>query len=1330
MKSNRFVSKIFAIVMIMALLSPSAPGGLAAAGGAHHAQRADFTADEQSIPAVLPGNAPTATIQVSPNSGYPTQVINAFGVASVSETQVRLAWVYGSLEQTITGAVIETTASSYSAQVSVPIDAPAGPAQVCATVTGSAGAAFTCVDFTITEPPAGSVVGLAPVSDTQAQEAGALNATFHLFNQAGQSVASAPVGADGSFYLSNVPAGNYRAAIEGQTSEPILFSTVSVLPGKEAVTRKLVMTPENTYLDGMPCYETAAHVTMVAGTPSHLNDFGIVEPDRFGWTYMRNVLGPKPTPKPSGSYDFGMYISGIPLTVSFTSFVQRDGNTQVDRVDYYTQIGKNTPVFVGSSNTKPYPVSMDVGQLPPGQAMLLAVPVVNGQALCTSRYTIQMVTDPMTNSKFQPGSSTVWDSTNKVYYFSGTIPNVLGLLPAKFDTPSLPLFGVFENRLSAGVIVQGFLSLDGRVAVMTMDAQLSARLMNNDVVNLWQDLTPGGKLLGQWLPPENVNRVAGMIPPYELASFRKDLTLFSGPIIAVPPWVVVRASISVGVAGELTFSGAVYPFQPAVELSLTPSIEAWLGFGLAVDVIFGIAGAEAKIAPGIGVELPLRINPDDERLVWFDDPCLSLYVRLIIEGRILFFTFGILDEVIVNEHIPSGCDATQLISLQSSMARNLESPAVLESPAIAVNPTGRMIMVYVEDAGGTTPAPRITVRFKAAGSETWGAPQALTDGSHSVSDPVVTFAGPAHTPIVSWTQNALDIGSATSLDLGEILNRQEIYASTWDGTTWATPTSLSNDLVGDGRPSIAGDIQGATLAWTRDTDGNLTTRSDQRIAVREWTPQPANSQGDWDSMQILSAGAGSGSNSQVSAARLYFEDPATGQTLNRKILVWTYDADGDWNTNNDRRMAVAIPAAGGWSASLTSEQTNRSDSPDVSLSMNNPDRAVVAFLVRGTDGDGLTDTGMLSNQARLWTAHYQFGDGSVVNLMPVSDENGAPVRAERPRLSSTNSGETLLAFRQFGEAGSSLGLGQISLSQQASNSDSFSQSLMVTDEPRQNWQAVVAVDPSSNKLTIVKIGRPPILPEGVDATPLLEELASQQNGYFDWVGLDEIENGETTLDFVTIEPGADPAIKPGLDLSQRHAMVGQSVTVTATVRNLGRNASGEVYVNFFEGEPGNGVWIESVPVSLLEFNEVKEVSISVTASAGEQPYYAQLSTNGENLNPHNDLASADLGAIGTPVAQGVVISTLYQSALAVKWQVLELPGIAGYRVLRSTQPGGPFELVGETTQTVFNDVLLKSGKIYYYVIQAFDGSGVLSANSNEVSGSLPYQVIYAPGITR
>ncbi|MCX7789887.1 MAG: hypothetical protein N2378_04535 [Chloroflexaceae bacterium] len=1288
--------------------------------------RAAARAAPSDIPAPLPGNSPTATVNLSATSGSITQLITVSGQTNTSAAGVRVMWVYNDAAQTVTAAVVNTAGNSYSAQVSVPLDAQPGPARVCATVTGSATARLTCATFTVTAPPTRSVSGQAPAP------AAGTGATFHLLDRSGRSVASAAIAANGAFQLNNVAPGRYRGAVEGGFSQLARFSDIVVTPNGDPSIAYFPWEGERD-VNGVPClFSNDAKVALVSGTPSHLNSFGIVDLDT---SFSMKAIAPyyqgaSPKPKPQSSYDFGIYLSGVPLTVEFQAYVQRKGNVAVERVEYYRQIGNAAPVLIGSATAKPWTFQYNVGQLPPGQIKLIAVPVVNGQQQCATFHTIQMLANPTASSRWQPGAVSVWDNNLKIYRFWGTMPNVAGL-PLVFDTPSLPLVGVLQNRLGAGVYVEGALTLDGQVWLSAMEATAYARLMSINVYNQTLDLDPGGKTLGKWFKPNNYASVVHYTPRFPLASFRKDLTIFGGPLFAVPPWVVVRASISIGVGGELSLSAAVYPLRPGLEAELRPSVSAWLGLTIAADVLFGIAGAEGTAQPGVTVALPFKVNVDNDPPAWFDDPCLTIFVRLIIKGRFLFWSWTILDEPVVNTNIPSGCNARQAIAQLQALAAQPAATSALEAPALAADPNGRMVMVYVEDAGGATPAPRVMARFKPAGSDVWGTAIPVTEGSRSVSDPVVAFAGPGYTPIVAWTQNTLPLATAspTGGDLGETLRRQEIYVSAWNGAAWSAPIALTDDLVGDGRPAIAGDIQGATLAWTRDTDGDLRTRTDQRIAVREWTALPGTPDGSWSNLQLLGAAPTGGMNAQVAVARLFASDPATGQQ--RRILVWTFDADGDPNTVADRRLASATPdATGTWNPQLLSELTRRSDSPTVALNAANPNIAELAFLVRGVDADGQTDIGPLSNRAELWTAQLNLADGSVFNAARAPGENGETVYAERPRLTSAANGETLLAFRRFGQPNDNTWLGQVALARRAGAAAAFSAPLLLTNEPRQNRQAAIALNPANGQAVVARIGSPPVLPVGIAADEHLARLAAQSDERFVWVNMAAQTSNDTTLDIVTLRPEADPALDPTLALGQTHAAAGSTVTVTATVRNLGRNTAPEARVCLYRGVPGSGTLVECRGVPPLGFNESRQVVIGLVAAAGAQPIYAEVIPTGEDANSQNNRGVADLGALPAPQAVGVQEGTLYESSLAVQWLPLDVPGVAGYRILRSTQPGGPYELVGEATGAAFNDLPASSGQTFYYVVQAYDAAGVVSPYSREVSAALPRLSMYLPVVMR
>jgi len=65
-------------------------------------------------------------------------------------------------------------------------------------------------------------------------------------------------------------------------------------------------------------------------------------------------------------------------------------------------------------------------------------------------------------------------------------------------------------------------------------------------------------------------------------------------------------------------------------------------------------------------------------------------------------------------------------------------------------------------------------------------------------------------------------------------------------------------------------------------------------------------------------------------------------------------------------------------------------------------------------------------------------------------------------------------------------------------------------------------------------------------------------------------------------------------------------------------------------------------------------------------------------------------------------------------------GAAGYNVFISTTSGGPYTLLGTTTNTSYSDRTgLTNGSTYYFVLQPVDGSGTVICQSNEAAITVP-----------
>ncbi|MBM3134093.1 MAG: DNRLRE domain-containing protein [Chloroflexi bacterium] len=1249
--------------------------GSGPAGGWAYGETEDYLVSS----AYPPG--PRPTILLDRDHGYPgkkdsysAQSVRVSGKGVAPYPGVRIVWRIG--DTTLPAAEVNLSSSqAYTATITVPDDAPLGPAQVCAAVTGAAQAEFVCADFTIEAPPTGTVRGQIPIDPP----APSFNASFVLLDASGAEAGRAAVRADGSFRVENVPPGTYRGTVVG--SLPVLVTDVTVVVPPGAVVD--VVVPRLPLTECSAGGATAA-VGMVRASPNG--------------------------PPAEGAADFGTYISlgpsGPAVNVSFRADVQTVAGAAVQRVEFRIKKPDGSEVLIGSDTSAPYEVTYNVSLLLAGVSTLKIVPVPTSGCGEPGHRSIEVIADPTADPFVREGSIS-WNSSEQRYEFGGTIPQVAGLLPIVYPDPppDLPLIGSIENRLDAGVRFEGSLYLGGDLTLRVLRANALARLLGFDVFNQSQDLISPGE--------EGLERFAIPLGRSTLASFDKEVTVYRGVIWGDWGVVKINAAVSVGIGGDLVLEGTLRPLVPALEASLTATVRPRLSVSVWVDILFGVVKAGADATAQLTLGLPLRLNTEHAPPVWFDAPCLRVDVTLTAWARVNVWFWKKkwnLDPWKLVDYRSPGCPSG-LATLAAGQA--VPPPRVMASPSVASAPGGQMLAVYIQDTtpDAQTPTMQVIAQFWDLQTGQWGAPVTLTDGSHAVQDPVAAFVDQEGHALVAWTENPMTMeeDEAAGDNLTAILARQEIYFAYWNGQVWSTPSRLTDDALPDGRAALAGDGLGATLAWVRDTDGNIATRSDSRIAVTHWDMAT----GRWSSRELLGATA---LNAQPSVAR----------TNGQVVLAWTTDLDGDLMTNDDRRIASAELTPTGWMVHVPQELPAGADSPSIAL---NPQQEIhLAFLVRGKDADGVTDTG-IGNQGILWTA--QRGTNGGWQAAPVTDEQGQPVRAEQPLVSTSAEGETLLLFRRFGEVGTNGELGQLSLSQLTPNGSSFASPLYVTDEPRQHWQAALAINRSTNEAVVLNISRPAIGGTEVSAASIQQFLAPASEVARPRLQSITLTATDDPIESLTVEPGADPALDPALVLSQQHAALGSTVVVTATVRNVGRAPASGLAVKLYAGTPMSGTLLTTVEVpGALHFNDARTVVCQVTVTGGAQPISAEVTTAGEDINLDNNQATVKVGELPPPTFVRVGPSARYDNALEIKWMPPDVEGVMGYRILRSVTPGGPYELVGEAKRAAYSDLLLRRGQTYYYVVQAYDDVGVRSPYSTEASGMLSLFTQYLPLIQK
>jgi hypothetical protein len=216
---------------------------------------------------------------------------------------------------------------------------------------------------------------------------------------------------------------------------------------------------------------------------------------------------------------------------------------------------------------------------------------------------------------------------------------------------------------------------------------------------------------------------------------------------------------------------------------------------------------------------------------------------------------------------------------------------------------------------------------------------------------------------------------------------------------------------------------------------------------------------------------------------------------------------------------------------------------------------------------------------------------------------------------------------------------------------------------------------------------------------------------------------------LTVATTADPAIDP-LQVSVAAPAPDRNVVVTVRVRNAGRGTTSGVTVALYAGTPGSGTLVDSVDVpGGLAFNESYNAEFAIAGTGGEQPLYAELTTDGENTSSNNDLATKVLGELSTPLMMQVIDSDQFVGALQVDWSAVPDEYVTGFRILRGASAEGPFELVGESSLPTFTDPMVQHWQSYCYAVQAYNANS-FSEQSEPRCGELSLDNLYIPVVEK
>lgn len=1314
---------------------------------------------DEVVPA-QPANAQSPTVQIAPASAAPGATVTVSGANASGATAVRLQWQFGGAMFFAANEATEP-GGSFSAEVAVPDEGIVGPGRLCATALDVATAAFACVDFTIDAPAVGAIDGqiapeaLPPTVRAGSPEAVNLAINVKLLNQAGTAVAVAPVTNAGKFLINNIPPGAYQLAAVGDLAKPVDLTNVTVVGGSIIRPTLLPYLRLRTSdpVDGSACDNDDAATAAISAKYAFNGQvsYGATRALNPDAQLVANQLLLNDLHRFRIPQTFGIYLSGVRVDNEFTAEAQSLSANPIVAMNF--RIVANGVKMLDVNRPAPFVAPFNVGLLPAGRHKLYVAPIVQRSGVqvrqCPLEKEILVTNSPVNLATvanrqgnevsygFNPTTGQYWfDASPRPYSYS--VPN---------QPTNHPYVGDLQSIVRAGARLSGSASLSGACSITNASLNGFVKAAGEDLCNPTVDLRGGNNTC--IVDPLNPGKTTYTVSGKNICAPRIDKVRYEDDLFNFLDLVSLRLKIALRLDANVLFFSRVKPFAPELYTSIFADARPAVAGSLRLNFLRVLRPHARLTADGVSwIQPRVTLNTTDPPASVRGCAAAQLYLTIWLEGIIGPQYFALADRTeCVN--INTTRQAQPLTPQQAAELGLDPGPRVFAAPALTSAPDGRMLSVVVED---TTPdaeraSPAIVARFWNPSTQSWGDAVQISGADRLVNDPSATFYGvTGEQALVAWSQIELTPEELTALgnDFSAILSHQEIYYARWDGTRWLPSQRLTNDFAADGLATLAGDASGATLAWTRDSDGDMATTLDSVIAVSDWNRATL----VWDAPTYLSAGDGAavvtaaaqaagataaaGMNYDVAIDRKYY----AGLDRSRTVLALTFDADGDFNTGDDRTVRIfqrdfdavqvnpqPLPPKE-WALVNPQPLPPRIQMPSIVLDRGNLNAIKLAF-VQADAIDAQGGVAGIDQPGTLWSADLRRANGGwQTSAAPLLDQ-GAVVRGEEPHLLSGPDGAGSLVFRRFDAASETASIGQIALSSgiiiEGGRTLYGDPVALRASAGAQQWMPAATLNLVTNALHVNSVRRTLAVGAANTSSANKEEMTGAAS-------MTLLTAANDPVAAIVVEDRGDPALESTLELDRIHAPVGATVQVTAHGRNLGRRAA-DVTVRYFRGAPGGGVQVGQVAIGSVAAGAAFSATLPVTVQVGDQPIYA-VAVSADNASSANDLATGNLAAMPPPTISAVDSENALANSLLIALEQPAAEDLAGFRLLRSAGASGSFVLVAELTEPLYLDLGLESGATYCYRAQVYDTRGLLSTPSESVCGVVTTYRVFLPSIAR
>lgn len=442
-------------------------------------------------------------------------------------------------------------------------------------------------------------------------------------------------------------------------------------------------------------------------------------------------------------------------------------------------------------------------------------------------------------------------------------------------------------------------------------------------------------------------------------------------------------------------------------------------------------------------------------------------------------------------------------------------------PALTVADDGTRLLAYVDDDASDPDGRHTEIRARIWDGG-WSGTDNLTNDEQPDFAPAVAFDGSGN-GLAIWERSTLLAGITPSLNI-TFVQSLEIAASTWDGSSWSAPVTLTNDGLMDFAPRLSSGSDGSVMALWRTNDGTDMLGTAAHPLTYTYAL--------WDGTGWLTPTAAlTGLHDVVGTAFAAYSST-------QAALVYAVDADGVLSTTADADLYYSTFDGAAWSGPAALATDAITDTAPALAYDANGKRHLL--WLRGDDLVELTDSW---NIAEVETVRASSTEGGFLGFTLGRDPNG-----NLSAIWQTMDAEGAnLAYSVYDAAHDSWGADQTLMSDadvEAAHNPAFADgSLYLAYQKIETEFVTKTLSGASGTFTVTNVPTP-----GVSSLVFLEHTVGR----------------DLTFDSLTVSP-TNPA-------------PGQQVTLTTVLRNAGDLAVAAPQVAFYDNT--SGIITRTLPITL------------------------------------------------------------------------------------------------------------------------------------------------------